>query len=130
VENETNKLFGRNIKKGSQKLFGHPLTLEVHLHGEHLCPMCLAKQKKLKEINLIGMPKILIMFERQQKSMGGEKPKGKSKDNQATHLQGWTTNPIEVNRKTKCSIAKRTIKVKPMMWVLSMKEEKYKEIPS
>jgi hypothetical protein len=59
--------------------------------------MCLAKQKKVKEINLIGMPKILIMFERQQKSMGGEKPKGKSKDNQAKHLQGWTTNPIEVN---------------------------------
>jgi hypothetical protein len=29
--------------------------------------------------------------------MGGEKPKGKSKDNQAKHLEGWITYPIEVN---------------------------------
>jgi hypothetical protein len=38
------------------------------------------KKKRLKEINIIGMPKILILFKRQQKSIRREKPKGKSKD--------------------------------------------------
>lgn len=32
------------------------------------------------------MPKTLILFEWQQKQMEGEKPKGKSKDDQAKHL--------------------------------------------
>jgi len=59
-----------------------------------------------------------------------KKPKCKSKDDQAKHLQGWTTNPINANWKKKSSITKKTIKLRPMMWVLSMKEEKYKEIPS
>ncbi len=53
------------------------------------------------------MPKILIMFEGQQKSIGGEKPKGILKDNQTKHLQNWTTKPIEANLKTKCSIANK-----------------------
>lgn len=43
------------------------------------------------------MPKTLILSKEQQKLMGGEKPKGKSKNDQAKHLQGWTTNPIEAN---------------------------------
>jgi hypothetical protein len=29
------KVFGQNTKKGIQKQLEHPLTLEVHLHGEH-----------------------------------------------------------------------------------------------
>jgi hypothetical protein len=33
------KVFG---KKGSQKQLEHPLTLEVRLHGEHLCLLHLA----------------------------------------------------------------------------------------
>jgi hypothetical protein len=55
------------------------------------------KKKKIEKNSNNWVHKILILFQRQQKSMGGEKPKGKSKDNQAKHLQGWTTNPIEVN---------------------------------
>jgi hypothetical protein len=55
------------------------------------------KKKKFEKNNNNWVRKILILFQRQQKSMGEEKPKGKSKDNQAKHLQGWTTNPIEVN---------------------------------
>jgi hypothetical protein len=39
-------------------------------------------------------------------------------------LQGWTTNLIIANWKTKCAKAKRTIKVRLMMWMLSTKEEK------
>ncbi len=56
------------------------------------------------------MPKTLILSKGQQKSMGGKKPKGKLKNDQTKHLQGWTTNPIEANWKTKCLITKRTIK--------------------
>jgi hypothetical protein len=32
-----NKVLGQNTKKGSQKQLEHPLTLNVHLHGKHLC---------------------------------------------------------------------------------------------
>jgi hypothetical protein len=45
------------------------------------------------------MPKILILFEGQQKLIWGKKPKCKSKDDKAKHLQGWTTNPIKANWK-------------------------------
>jgi predicted DsbA family dithiol-disulfide isomerase len=69
----------------------------VHLDGEHLCQTCLAKKKRLKEVNITRMPKILILFKWQQKSIRREKPKGKSKDDQAKHLQGWTKNPIKAN---------------------------------
>jgi hypothetical protein len=31
--------------KRSQKLFGHPLTLKAHLHGEHPYPTCLKKKR-------------------------------------------------------------------------------------
>jgi hypothetical protein len=55
------------------------------------------KKERLKEINLNGMPKTLILSKGQQKSMGGKKPKGKLKNDQTKHLQGWTTNPIEAN---------------------------------
>jgi len=61
----------------------------------------LQKKKKLKEINLIGMPKILILFEGQPKSMGGEKPKGKSKDNQAKTLTRLDHKPHRSSLKNK-----------------------------
>ncbi len=56
------------------------------------------------------MPKIWILFERQQKSIGGKKPKCKSKDDQAKHLQGWTTNPINANWKKKMFNSKKNNK--------------------
>jgi hypothetical protein len=40
------KVFGQNIKKGSQKFFGHPLTLEAFLHVKHPCLTCLVRRKK------------------------------------------------------------------------------------
>jgi hypothetical protein len=43
------------------------------------------------------MPKLLILFEGQQQSIGGKKQKCKSKDDQVKHLQGWTINPIKAN---------------------------------
>jgi hypothetical protein len=47
--NEAGKnLFGQNTKKGSQKQLEHPLTLEVHLHGKHLCPLHPTKKNNNK----------------------------------------------------------------------------------
>jgi len=43
------KVFWQNIKKESQKQFGHPLKLEVLLHGEHLCLTHFARKKKKKK---------------------------------------------------------------------------------
>jgi hypothetical protein len=49
-KNKTNKkVFGQNIEKGSQKLFGHPLTLEVHFHGKHTHPIHLTGGEKRKK---------------------------------------------------------------------------------
>jgi hypothetical protein len=31
------RVFGQNTKRGSQKQLGHPLALEVLLHGKHFC---------------------------------------------------------------------------------------------
>ncbi len=38
-------------------LFRHPLTLKVHLHGKHPCPMHIVKRKKLKKENPNKTPK-------------------------------------------------------------------------
>jgi len=51
------KVFRQNIEKGSQKLFGHPLTLKVHLHGKHPCLMHLVKRKKFLKSNPKKTPK-------------------------------------------------------------------------
>ncbi len=67
--NETNrKVFKQNIKRGSQKLLGHPLTLKAHLHDKHPHPTCIIEKKKMKKKKPNGMSKTLIPFKRQQKS--------------------------------------------------------------
>ncbi len=40
------KVYGQNTKTKSQKLLGHPLTLETHLRNKHFCPTCPKKKGK------------------------------------------------------------------------------------
>jgi hypothetical protein len=57
-KDKTNKkVFGQNIKKGSQKIFGHPLTSEVHFHGKHPHRTHLAGGKKRKKEIQMECPK-------------------------------------------------------------------------
>ncbi len=66
--NKTNKkVFRQNIEKGSQKLFRHILTSEVHFHAKHPHPTHLAEGKKE---NPNRMPKTWISSEGQQKLVG------------------------------------------------------------
>jgi hypothetical protein len=43
---QNKKVSQQNTKTESQKLLGHPLTLETHLHNKHFCPTCLKKKNK------------------------------------------------------------------------------------
>jgi hypothetical protein len=55
--NKTNKVFGQNIKRRSQKLFEHPITLKAHLHAKYSHLKHLAKRKKLKKQIQMKCPK-------------------------------------------------------------------------
>jgi hypothetical protein len=44
------RIFRQNIKRESQKKFGHSLKLEASLHGKHLCLTHFARKKKKKNI--------------------------------------------------------------------------------
>jgi hypothetical protein len=46
------------------------------------------KEEEVKEVNLNGTPKTLIMLKRSQKLIGAKKPRNKSRDDQTKHLQG------------------------------------------
>ncbi len=71
------KVFKQNIKRKSQKQFGHPLKLEAPLHGEHLHLMHFAKKEKKKETYPNMTTKTLMLSNRQQKSKKGEKLGGR-----------------------------------------------------
>jgi len=73
------------------------------------------------------MPKTLMLFDKQQKSMGGEKLGGRLKGNQVELLWGCITSPIEAKWKMKWLKVRWMVKVEPMMWMSSIREEKIKE---
>ncbi len=60
---------------GFQKLFGHPLILESHLHGKHPCPMCLIGRKKWGKKNPKGMTNTLILSKSNKNSYKKENQK-------------------------------------------------------
>jgi hypothetical protein len=49
--NTINKVSRQNIKRGSQQLLAHPLTLKMHLHDEHPHPTHLVKNLATHETN-------------------------------------------------------------------------------
>ncbi len=49
--NKINKVFGQNIKRGSQQLLAHPLTSKMHLHDEHPHPTHLVENLATHERN-------------------------------------------------------------------------------
>jgi hypothetical protein len=71
------RIFRQNIKRESQKKFGHSLKLEASLHGEHLCLTHFARKKK-KKTYPNKTPKTLMLSNMQQKSTKGKKLKGRS----------------------------------------------------
>ncbi len=68
------------------------------------------------------MPKTLVSFDEQQILMGGEKLGDKSQDDQVEYLWSYTTSFKDSNWKKIWSKAKWTIKIGPMMWMLSTRE--------
>jgi hypothetical protein len=72
----------QNIKRGSQKQLGHPLTLEAFRHGEHLHLKHIVRKNKEKETNPNETPKTPMSSTRQQNLMRGEKLGGRPKGNQ------------------------------------------------
>jgi hypothetical protein len=71
-EKKNKKVFRKNAKTKSQKLFKHPLTLETHLHNKHFCLTCPKKRTKEANPNKI----FLIPSKGQQELTRREKPKG------------------------------------------------------
>jgi hypothetical protein len=65
---------GKTPRKDLENNLNIPLTLEVRLHGEHICLLHLVGKK---ETNLNRTPKTLMSFNEQQKSMKGDKPRGR-----------------------------------------------------
>jgi hypothetical protein len=51
------KVFGQNTKKRFQKQLGHPLALEVPLHGKHFCLTHPIRKNKRKKPIQMGHPK-------------------------------------------------------------------------
>ncbi len=47
----------QNVKRKSQKKFGHPLKLEASLNGEHICLTHFARKKKKKKHSQTRHPK-------------------------------------------------------------------------
>jgi hypothetical protein len=51
------KVFGQNTKRSSQKQLGHPLALEVPLHGKLFCLTHPIRKNKRKKLTEMGHPK-------------------------------------------------------------------------
>jgi hypothetical protein len=71
-DEQNKKVYRQNTKTKSQKLLGHPLTLEMHLYKKYFCQkFFLKKLKKKKKLNKI----ILIPSKGQQELIRREKPR-------------------------------------------------------
>ncbi len=68
-----------------------------HLNPTKQTSKVSCKKEVIKQANANGIPKTLISFEKQQKSVKGNKPKDKQEGDQVENLQTYTISPIVAN---------------------------------